>query len=268
MRFGISIPNLGDPGAIVDLAVEAERAGWEGVFVWDHVAQDHNGPRPTANPWVVLGAVAAVTDRVRLGPLVTPLARRRPQQAATEVITLDRLSNGRAVLGVGLGAPGEEFSRFGEDPDPMGRANRLDEALDIVAAATAGGPVRHAGAHYRVDATFAPGAVQRPRVPIWVAGFWPNWRPFARALRWDGVVPLVAGDRLPTPTPDETAVLAEHFAGRLAGPEPFDLVVNGHPDHPAPAYEAAGATWWLDGCDSTLDQFDALATRVRLGPPR
>jgi hypothetical protein len=267
MRYGINIPNLGDPGAIVDLAVDAERAGWDGVFVWDHVAHDHNGPRPTTNPWVVLGAVAAVTDRVRVGPLVTPLARRRPQQVATEVITLDRLSNGRAVLGIGLGAPDEEFSAFGEDPDPVARAGRLDEAVDIVAAAMVGGPVRHTGPNYDVDATFTPGAVQRPRVPIWVAGFWPHWRPFARALRWDGVVPLMAGDRFPLPTPDETAVFADHFTARLDGPEPFDLVVSGHPDHPPSAYEAAGATWWLDGCDSTVDELEDLGRRVRLGPP-
>jgi len=172
------------------------------------------------------------------------------------------------VLGIGLGAPDDEFSRFGEDADPVVRANRLDEAADIVAAAMAGGPVRHTGTYYDIDATFAPGAVQRPRVPIWVAGFWPNWRPFARAMRWDGVVPLMAGDRLPLPTPDETALLAEHFAERLAGPEPFDLVVSGHPDHPPSAYEAAGATWWLEGCDSTVEERDALAGRVRQGAPR
>jgi alkanesulfonate monooxygenase SsuD/methylene tetrahydromethanopterin reductase-like flavin-dependent oxidoreductase (luciferase family) len=141
VRSGLWLPlfeDLADPVVVAGLAAEAEEAGWQGVFVWDHLGW--RAPvRQVADPWITLAAIAAATDRVRLGPMVTPLARRRPAKVARETATLDRLSGGRLVLGVGLGTDqsGGELSKTGEALDDRTRAAMLDESLDILAGARA-----------------------------------------------------------------------------------------------------------------------------------
>jgi alkanesulfonate monooxygenase SsuD/methylene tetrahydromethanopterin reductase-like flavin-dependent oxidoreductase (luciferase family) len=166
MRSGLFLPlfdELADPAVVAGLSVEAEEAGWHGVFVWDHVRW-HEPVQAVADPWITLAAVAAATRSVRLGPMVTPLARRRPVKVARETATLDRLSGGRLTLGVGLGSDqfGSEFSVTGEEPDERRRAQMLDESLDILTAAWLGEPVRHRGEHYIVDGMrFLPRPVQR-----------------------------------------------------------------------------------------------------------
>jgi len=269
MRYGISLPNLGDARRLADLAAAAEQHGWDGVFVWDHIAGDHGGPRPVCDPWVLLGAVAARTERLTLGPLVTPLARRRPQKVAREIVTLDHLSAGRAVLGVGLGEPPEEFTAFAEDGSPRTRAQRLDEGLELLDAAMSGGTVTLHGRHVTVDGVrFEPRPLQRPRVPVWVAGIWPHRAPFERAARWDGVVPLVAPtDGFPLPTPDDIAEICRFVLPRRPH-GPFEVVAGGHPGHEPSEYEQAGATWWLEGCDSDDAGLAELAARLVEGPPR
>ena len=146
MRFGLHVPNFGpfaDPAAIGELAAAAERSGWSGFFVWDHVARAE-GSFPMCDPWIALAVAAVATERLRLGPLVTPLARRRPWNVAREVATLDHLSGGRMVLGVGLGVSrGPEFHDFSEEPDPRIRGDLLDEGLHIIRAAWTGEPVTH-----------------------------------------------------------------------------------------------------------------------------
>lgn len=188
LRSALWLPlfgELADPVAVARLAAEAEEAGWHGFFVWDHLSW--RAPvREVADPWVTLSAVAAATERLRLGPMVTPLARRRPVKVARETATLDRLSNGRLTLGVGLGSDqfGGEFSLTGEEPDERRRARMLDESLDILTAAWSGEPVHHHGEHYTVDGMrFLPRPVQRPGVPVWVAGFYGKPRPLRRAAR-------------------------------------------------------------------------------------
>lgn len=142
---------------------------------------------------VLLGAIAARTSRVRLGTLVTPVPRRRPWKVAKEVTTLDHLSGGRAVLGVGLGFPPDiEYGAFGEPTDVRVHGAKLDEALPIIDRLLRGDPVDHDGEHYQVHAHLNPPAVQRPRPPIWVAATLPHRRPLARARRWDGIFPISA----------------------------------------------------------------------------
>src|SRR4051812_28157849 len=211
---------LSEPALVAELAADAEAAGWDGFFVWDHVAY-----RPpvthVADPWVTLAAVAVRTERVRIGPLVTPLARRRPHQLARETVTLDRLSGGRLVLGVGLGpdTTGEfDPARFGEEGDPRERARLLDAGLERLQ-------------HYWGGA-FDPRPV-RGRVPVWVASRWPNRRPLRRAARHDGVFPI----DLPGPE-----VLAEYVQG-LSG----EVVVTNPPGTDPAPWIAAGATWCLTG---------------------
>jgi alkanesulfonate monooxygenase SsuD/methylene tetrahydromethanopterin reductase-like flavin-dependent oxidoreductase (luciferase family) len=211
------------------------------------------------DPWVVLGAVAQVTDRVRLGPMVTPLARRRPQKFAKEVTTLDHLSGGRVVVGVGLGAPADdEFAAFGEAGSDRERADRLDEALEVVTALWSGGPVAHRGDHFTVDAELRPTPLQRPRPPIWVAATWPNRRPLARAGRYEGVVPLGAGGA-PAP-PEIIARVAE-----IVGPD-CEVVATRTEAASAAEYEASGATWLIESCWPVGEWADELLVAAERGP--
>lgn len=236
MRHAVSIPPFTEAGRVVDWAREAEATGWDGVFLWDHV-QWRPGAAPH-DPWVLLGAVAQVTRSVRLGTLVTPLSRRRPHVVAKQLTTLDHLSGGRAVLGVGLGEPVDrDFADLGEETDRRVRASMLDEALTVIDGLLRG-PVDVRGEHYSVRADVRPRPVQRPRPPIWVAGVVPNRRPLARARRWDGVVPIGEQAEL---TPQE---LADHLAiDGGSAPEGWDVVVHTRPGVPAAEYADAGATW-------------------------
>src|SRR3954451_11946534 len=130
--FVAPFDELSEPALVAELAARAEARGWGGFFVWDHVAYREPG-RAVADPWVTLSAVAVATSRVTIGPMVTPLARRRPHQLARETVTLDHLSGGRLVLGVGLGSErtGEfDPARFGEEGDARARAALLDSGLE------------------------------------------------------------------------------------------------------------------------------------------
>ncbi|QWF80771.1 LLM class flavin-dependent oxidoreductase [Amycolatopsis sp. CA-230715] len=235
---------LADPLVAARLAAEAEEAGWDGFFVWDHVAWA--APvRRVADPWISLAAAATATESLRLGPMVTPVARRRPVKLARETASLDRLAGGRLTLGVGLGSDtyGEEFARTGEQVDGRIRAEMLDETLDILTAAWSGRPVRH----YLVDdLAFQPTPVQRPRVPVWVAGRAGRPKPLRRAARFDGHIPI--GVR----NPDQIAEIRETIHA-----DPYDIAVPVPLGADPAAYFAAGATWCLtefDPGELTLDQ--------------
>jgi alkanesulfonate monooxygenase SsuD/methylene tetrahydromethanopterin reductase-like flavin-dependent oxidoreductase (luciferase family) len=281
MRFSVNIPCFGDfadPRAVGRLARTAEEAGWDGLFVWDHLVHRSHGDRPFADPWMLLTAAALSTSRLRLGTLVTPVARRRPQALARQVATLDTLSGGRATLGVGLGGPIEdEYGSFGDTTDPVELAGRLDEALSLLPALWSGTAVSHAGPHYTVeDVTLLPPTVQQPRVPIWVAGYWPRKPPMRRAARWDGVVPLFEAHRHgDVPPLDLVAELLAYVGEQRGSLDGFDVVLGGltSPESAAdvvgPLAEA-GATWWDErqrqrGPD--IDSLAAVLRRVEAGPP-
>src|SRR5258706_9804368 len=248
MHFAVNSPPHAEPAALVELAVAAERAGWDAFFLWDHMVVDRNGVE-IVDPWVTLGAIAARTTRIRLGTCVTPLARRRPQKVARETVTLDRLSGGRLVLGVGLGFPDEEHTTFGEDADARVVAARLDEALSVVAGLWSGEPFEHQGEHFRVERVrFLPTPIQRPRPPVWVACMLPFRGALVRASRWDGVVPMKTGPAgIGLLVPDDVASIVEDVRARRGSLDGFDVVVNaGPPPCPSVAdFEAAGATWWM-----------------------
>ncbi len=232
MRYLLSVPPFTDPATVVDLATTAEASGWDGFFLWDHLRWDDI--QEIHDPWVLLGAIAQATERMLLGTMVTPLSRRRPWVVAKHLVTLDHLSGGRAVLGVGLGEPpGHDFAELGDEADPRVRAAMLDEALEVIDGLVSGRSVDHDGEHFQVHASMRPPSRRRPRVPIWVAGVAPNKRPLERARRWDGYVPIGGGL--------EPAALAE-----LIGPPPrdgWDVVVPWAEGVPADAYAEAGVTW-------------------------
>jgi alkanesulfonate monooxygenase SsuD/methylene tetrahydromethanopterin reductase-like flavin-dependent oxidoreductase (luciferase family) len=260
VRHAIFVPNFGtfcDPLLVADLASRSESAGWDGWFLWDHVVH-RLGDEPAVDPWVTLAAVAMHTNRIKLGPMVTPVPRRRPWNLARQAATLDHLSAGRVVLGVGIGASGTpEFDGFGEEEDLVKRAAMLDEGLEVIAALWAGDHMHHRGEHYKVEGVrFTPAPVQNP-LPIWIAAVWPHRRPLRRAAHWQGVVPL----GLPGPQ-----TLEEVFA--IVGPGK-DVAVKSD-EHPARSWEQAGATWMLHevGRDWPVSRVESLidAGPVDAGP--
>jgi alkanesulfonate monooxygenase SsuD/methylene tetrahydromethanopterin reductase-like flavin-dependent oxidoreductase (luciferase family) len=270
MRSGLFIPPfdaLADPALVARLSAEAEEAGWDGVFVWDNLRYVEPVV-DVADPWIALAAMATATERIRLGPLVTPLARRRPAKVARETATLDRLSGGRLTLGVGLGSDqfASEYSMTGEELDDRRRASMLDESLEILATAWSGEPVQHRGEHYTVDGMrFLPRPVQRPGVPVWVAGYYGKRRPVLRAARYQGFFPLGVDH------PEQLAETAAELVAlrREAGrdpTEPYDVVVALPPgDDPAP-YVPAGATWWLVDFPWDPVSVDQVRAVIRDGP--
>lgn len=272
MRYGISISTLGgyaEPGRVVEAARAAEAAGWEGLFVWDHVA--YVWDVPSADPWVVLAAVAQVTVRLRLGTAVTPLPRRRPAVVAGAVATLDRLSAGRMIFGVGLGGVPKEFSAFGEPALTGVRAAMLDEGLEVVTGLWSGRRVTYAGRFYQVDAvTMAPLPVQRPRVPVWIGGASAAAR--RRAARWDGWVISCANETGTMVIPPDS-IAAEAAAVTVLRPDgnPFDIAVTGvsaGPGDDVPdAYAQAGATWWLESIHERRGSHAGMLDRIKAGPP-
>jgi alkanesulfonate monooxygenase SsuD/methylene tetrahydromethanopterin reductase-like flavin-dependent oxidoreductase (luciferase family) len=266
LRSALWLPlfdELADPAIVAGLAAEAEEAGWHGVFVWDQLRW-RPPVRLVADPWITLAAVAVATERVRLGPMVTPLARRRPAKVARETATLDRLSDGRLTLGIGLGGDGfaGELSATGEELDDRRRAAMLDEAASILAAAWTGEPVHHHGEHHVVDdVRFLPRPVQRPGVPVWAATLGGNRRPLRRAARHDGVVAANLAH------PDQLAEVVAAIAELRPDPAaPYDVAI-GLPlgEDPAP-YAAAGATWWLPEPDPETLSLDRIRGLLRDGP--
>ena len=222
-RRGLTIApfeELSDPRLLAELAAEADGAGWDGVFLWDHMVYEPDAQR-IADPWIALAAMATATSRIRLGPMVTPPGRRRPQKLSREAVTLDHLSGGRLILGLGLGSDKRgELSPFGDPSDPKELARALDDALEKLPRWWAG--------------ELQPGPVQQPRIPIWLAGRYPNRRPLRRARNWDGYFVI----DLPGPE-----ALAE-LAAELPGP-PFELLTDMPPgEDPQPWFDA-GATWML-----------------------
>jgi alkanesulfonate monooxygenase SsuD/methylene tetrahydromethanopterin reductase-like flavin-dependent oxidoreductase (luciferase family) len=287
MNYGISVPNFGDyfdARAVAQIAKEAEDAGWDGIFFWDHIHGGEWMRAPMADPWMLLTACAMTTSRMKLGPMITPLARRRPHVVARQAVTLDHLSAGRLVLGVGLGYPPDaEFEAFGEDGDDRIRAKKLDEALDILTGLWSGDPFSYDGEHHSVrDVTFLPAPVQQPRIPIWCAAMLPSRAPLRRAVRYDGVVPLrMSEEGMPELlSASDVGSLAAFAKSQRPDGAPFDIVVAGWTPDPAqlrdlaPEREAAGATWWFEdaiayGDFSTgvsLNGIASLRARIAKGP--
>jgi len=269
MRLGIYIPpfdELADPALVARLCAEGEEAGWDGAFVWDQVRW-REPIREVGDPQITLAAIACATERIRLGPMVTPLARRRPAKVARETATLDRLSDGRLTLGVGLGSDrfASEYSITGEELDDRKRARMLDEALGILQTAWSGEPVQHRGEHYTIDAMrFLPRPVQRPGVPIWVAGFYGRSRPLRRAIRYQGFFPVGLEH------PDQLAEISAELERlrQLEGgeSESFDLAVELDPGSDPAPYAAAGATWGLVAFPWDPVSVDQVRGVIREGP--
>jgi alkanesulfonate monooxygenase SsuD/methylene tetrahydromethanopterin reductase-like flavin-dependent oxidoreductase (luciferase family) len=277
MRYALALPTgmeCGDPRFLAELAERAEAGGWDGIFLEDYVVFQGDPAAATCDPWIALAAMALRTERVVLGTAVTPLTRRRPWIVARQAAAIDQLSEGRMVLGAGLGDVGDylgrdaSFTHFGEETDRRRRARMLDEALEIVAGLWTGKPFLYRGEHFTVEeVTFVPPPVQRPRIPIWIGGGYPNPGPTRRAARWDGS--LLYGVREHDLSPDDIQAIRE-----AVGDRPYDIVVGGRArqaDWEAErerlqAIASAGATWWAEYVPA--ESREAMRAAVDRGPLR
>jgi alkanesulfonate monooxygenase SsuD/methylene tetrahydromethanopterin reductase-like flavin-dependent oxidoreductase (luciferase family) len=286
MRYSINVPNCGEfaaPEVFADVARRAEESGWDALLVWDHVVEQKALHREIADPWILLTAAALATSGPRLGTAITPVPRRRPAKLAREVTTLDRLTGGRMILGAGLGAPlPDEYGSFGDTTDPKVLAERLDEGLHALDLLWSGEQVNYRGNQITVDdVTFRPTPVQRPRVPIWVGGFWPNKAPMRRAARWDGAIPTMAGMETAEPpalsdVQDLVRFLRAERAANGLTDRPFDIIIGGRsPAAPAAGRDLvgplseAGVTWWDERIPwgDDLERAAPILRRIEQGPP-
>jgi alkanesulfonate monooxygenase SsuD/methylene tetrahydromethanopterin reductase-like flavin-dependent oxidoreductase (luciferase family) len=270
MKYGFVLP-FGDARTAANAARAAEQAGWDGFFVWEPIWGN--------DAWVCLTAAAMVTEKIKLGTMITPLSRMRPWKLASESATLDNLANGRVILAVGLGAPETGFAEFGEETNRKTRAELLDEGLDIVTGLWRGQPFNYNGTHYHIRETqfqVPPPPVQKPRIPIWVVGAWKRKKSMQRVLKYDGLIPNVMqeGKHVPA-TPEDIRAMKQYVAEHRAATTPFDIVWEGTTpgDDRAKAksmvqpWVDAGATWWNEAAWNEKN-IDNVLRRIHQGPPK
>ncbi len=262
MKHALFLPifdELADPRVSAMVASDAEEAGWDGVFVWDHIG--YRAPVDAiADPWVTLAAMAMVTSDVRLGPMITPLPRRRPVKLAREVATLDRLSDGRVTLGIGIGGDGAgELTATGEELDDRVRGEMLDEGLEVLQQAWTGQELQHRGTHYVADGLVVRPTPVQEHLPVWVAVRYGRPKPLVRAARHDGVFPIEI---------DHPDKLAETLAALGPTRPGYDVAVGAQDDTDPRPYEAAGATWWMRGFSPYGVTEAAVRAVLTAGPQR
>jgi alkanesulfonate monooxygenase SsuD/methylene tetrahydromethanopterin reductase-like flavin-dependent oxidoreductase (luciferase family) len=276
LRHGVYLPpfnELANPHVLISLAVLAEERGWDGFFLWDHVLRRPQEAPLVADAWTSLAGVACATERLRLGAMITPLVRRRPQVLARQVVTLDHLSSGRVVLGLGLGVDSSgELSRFGEIVDRAQRGDLLDEGADLLARLISGEEIEHRGRYFTAESVrFLPRAVQEPRVPMWFAAVGragrsnippgPPARPVRRAARYDGLFLIEAG---PEELRRALAIVSKERGGAMEG---FDVAVFDESRLPLDEAVALGATWAMLAPGPHVPLAETRA-RIAEGPPQ
>jgi len=282
MKFGLNVINawsekyedVQNPSQfLLELAIAADEAGWEGFFLWDHIS--FPWVVPMVDPWMILAAIAGRTKNLRLGTLITPLPRRRPQVIARQLVTLDNLSNGLTVLGVGLGGSDRDFTAFGEDFNPKVRAAKLDEALEVITGLWSGEVVNYHGKHYIVDGvTFLPKPVQEPRIPIWVGG--ESTGALRRASKYDGWAAVG-----PAPSANQGGLSLEQVSKAIekirqyrGNDDPFDVVyIMDFPEvkqllrDTMQKADSVGVTWLLEHIYGWRYSREKALERVKKGPP-
>ena len=273
MRVGVALPYTSARN-IADLCRLAEEMGWDGCFVGDAIWCE--------DPMIGLAAAAMLTDRIRLGTMVTPVPLRKPWKLASESVALDHLCNGRLTLGLATGAAWMGWRAFPDEvTDARQRAEMLDETIDILTLLYARRPFDYDGRHYQVQLTrldeqyYPPKPQQQPRIPLWCVGIWPQMKSMRRALKCDGVIvekPPLHGQEQPV-TPADIAAIRAFVQDNRAATTPFDIVVVGKSLSLEPvqreatllALAEAGATWWVEGLwDEPVEQ---VRQQIEKGPP-
>lgn len=274
MKYGFVL-SKGTPADVLRLAIEAEDAGWDGVFTWDAISI---GAAPVYDPWVMMGAIAGVTERVKIGAMILPISRRRPWKVVKEAVTIDHLSDGRLVLPVALGVPDDAgFHGVNTDStDRKERAERLDEALEILGLGQTGKKFSYHGEHFQVRGMQLQPKPVQDRIPVWVVAGWPHEKSLARAARWDGIIPIDMSPGKDVFDPVHPDVLKEIVAWCQAHHEagkPFDVVLEGKTQDSADtdyvgSIAEAGATWFIESRWDDEETPESLLERIRKGPPK
>jgi alkanesulfonate monooxygenase SsuD/methylene tetrahydromethanopterin reductase-like flavin-dependent oxidoreductase (luciferase family) len=272
VKCAVGVPNIGeyaDARLLAGIARDVEAAGWDGFFIWDHYAY---GDQPVTDPVVAITACAMTTERIRVGALVQQLGRRRPHKVAAEMTALDHLSGGRMVLGVGLGSYEGDFAPYGDDPNPVVRGRKTDEALEVIVGLWSGERFSYRGQHFTItDGIHVRRPVQRPRIPVWVAGTWPAKPAFRRAARWDGTFPTFRDVAEQENVPPTLLADAVNYVRAHREPEagPIDVILEGRsPGNPPLAeYTDAGLTWWIEKLGWWRGDLASTMTRISAGPP-
>jgi alkanesulfonate monooxygenase SsuD/methylene tetrahydromethanopterin reductase-like flavin-dependent oxidoreductase (luciferase family) len=188
---------------------------------------------------------------------------------AKQGVTLEKLSNGRFILGVGLGG-NAELQAIGEQEDPKIRAELLDESLDIITGLWSGNPFSYQGKHFQIKSPlqFKP----KGDIRIWVGGTWPNKKPFRRAANYDGIFPLKAGSD-PSLYPSDYKEILAYIGEHRTSPKPFDvvksIVTSGNKDEDAYIHDFIdlGANWLLEAFWSERCALDDIQKIIERGPP-
>lgn len=262
MRHAVFLAPAGpfaDPGRLLDVARATEDAGWDALFLWDHTLRRETPE--VLDPWVMMGALAAATERIRLGPMITPIVRRRVIKLAREIQTVDVLSGGRLTVGLGLGVDTSgELSKFGEVVDAKQRGAMLDEGVGVLADLLAGETVRHAGDSITVDDVFIePRSPQGDRPPFWFAARGDARKPMRRAARHEGVFPIEMDA-------DRYGRLLDTLIEERGDLDGFDIAVATEPGESVPAFAASTATWAIHSWPAVADP-TAVFNTVVAGPP-
>jgi alkanesulfonate monooxygenase SsuD/methylene tetrahydromethanopterin reductase-like flavin-dependent oxidoreductase (luciferase family) len=272
VKFGIYISNHGitsNPQDYIELAKSGEECGWDGFFLWDHVFLPWAPDQAVLDPWILLSAIATQTNKIILGTTVTPLARRRPMIIAREAITINRLSGGRFILGVGLGGT-TELKALGEEENPKIRGDMLDESLEILKGLWSGKSFTFDGKHFKIKepVKFKP----EGNIKIWVGGTWPNKKPFRRAAKYDGIFPLKAGSD-PSLYPQDYQEILSYIRKYRKSLDSFDVVKsiltvgNKEEDAYIHHFMDIGANWLLEAFWSERCSLKEIQKIIERGPP-
>jgi len=274
MKFGLALP-YNEVRSVARWARLAEEAGWDGCFLGDAIWCE--------DPMIGLAAMATATSRIRLGTMIMPVPLRRPWKIASESVALDRLSNGRLILGIGAGAVWMGWHAFPDEvTDTKARAAMLDETIDILTLLYQSKPFDYDGQHYHLKLTeldemhYPPKAVQQPRIPLWVPGLWPRQKSMQRVLKCDGLLveKLDENGRPTTATPDDVREMKAFVEANRTLTTSFDIVMNGsskdldtaQQKETLLAWQAAGVTWWIEGLWDGTDE--TVVEVIRHGPPQ
>ncbi|HNT74172.1 MAG TPA: LLM class flavin-dependent oxidoreductase [Anaerolineae bacterium] len=273
IKFGLALP-YNQARLVAQLAQLAEEAGWDGCFLGDAIWCE--------DPMIALAAAAMTTSRIRLGTMLIPVPLRRPWKIASESVALDRLSNGRLILGLGTGAVWMGWQSFPDEvTDAKARAEMLDETIDILTLLYQRKQFDYEGKHYHLKLTlmeerhYPSQPVQQPRIPLWAPALWPRKKSMQRILKCDGAFPeKVGADGKPeTMTPKDMSEMKAFVAANRTLTTPFDIVASGKTDGLNKAQQRdelwpwveAGATWWVEGLWNESEE--AVTERIRQGPP-
>ena len=280
MNFAVSLPNYkkyADVHLLIKMAKEAETAGWDGFVIWDHEAA--GGKSPVTDPWVTMGAIAAQTHKMKLGIIITQLAKHSPWKIAKEAATLDQLTDGRFILGIGLGfALEREFKVLGDEHKEKARKAVLDEILEILGDLWTEDDYKISDEHFKEDQPQPDRKKKRPvYIPIWMAGLWPDRLQFRRVAQWNGVLPIAKGYEYNNMMlPEAINDVIEFVGSHRTVDEPFDIIhagITSGVDHEKDkeiieTYRQAGVTWWMEAITPGRAPVEKIIERIKAGPPR